>query len=76
MVELLPWVLSAITIWMNILVGNNHPRAWLLGLSGQALWFVWIVLSKTWGMLPMAIALSIVFWRNHRRWRLNAKPQN
>jgi hypothetical protein len=39
----LPYLLSAVTIWMTLLAGNMHRRAWLVGLVGQALWLVWIV---------------------------------
>lgn len=31
-VTYLPWLLSAITIWMTVLAGNKHPSAWLVGL--------------------------------------------
>ena len=64
----LPWLLSAITIWMTLLAGNKHPKAWLVGLVNQALWLVWIIASETWGMLPMNIALWVVYGRNHFKW--------
>lgn len=64
----LPWLLSAVTIWMTLLAGNKHPKAWLVGLFNQLLWLIWIVASQTWGMLPMNIALWIVYARNHLRW--------
>lgn len=64
----LPWLLSAITIWMTVLAGNKHKLAWLVGLANQALWFTWIVASGTWGMLPMNLALWVVYSRNHFKW--------
>jgi hypothetical protein len=64
----LPWLLSAITIWMTVLAGNKHPSAWLIGLINQALWLGWIVASSAWGLLPMNIALWIVCGRNHFKW--------
>lgn len=67
-VELLPWVLSLITIVQIWMTGNKHKRAWIVGLGNQALWLVWIVASQTWGLLPMNIALWIVFTRNHFKW--------
>lgn len=67
--DFLPWLLSAITIWMTLLAGNKHPMAWLVGLANQALWLVWIVASGTWGMLPMNIALWLVYGRNHLKWK-------
>ena len=66
--EYLPWLLSAITIWMTLLAGNKHPNAWLVGLFNQALWLIWIASSETWGMLPMNMALWVVYVRNHFKW--------
>lgn len=68
-VTYLPWLLSAITIWMTLLAGNMHRQAWLVGLVGQALWLLWIVMSGTWGLIPLNVALWIVYVRNHLKWR-------
>ena len=67
--EFLPWVLSAITVYMAILAGNKHPNAWLVGLFNQGLWLVWIVGTMSWGFLPMNIAFWIVYLRNHFKWK-------
>ena len=64
----LPWLLSVITIWMTLLAGNKHPRAWLFGIGNQLLWLVWICVVGAWGLLPMNIALWIVYGRNHWKW--------
>lgn len=64
----LPWLLSGLTIWMTVLAGNRRRDAWLVGLVAQALWLVWIVTTKTWGLLPMNLALWIVYGRNHVKW--------
>lgn len=64
----LPWLLSAITIWMTLLAGNIHKSAWLVGLGNQALWLVWIVTTNTWGLIPLNIALWVVYARNHLKW--------
>ena len=64
-----PWVLSLITIWMTVLAGNLHRYAWLVGLLNQALWLVWIACSQTWGLIPLNIALWVVYARNHMKWR-------
>lgn len=68
-VDYLPWLLSAITILMTVMAGNKHPKAWAVGLVAQALWLVWIVLSQTWGLLPMNVVLWAVYARNHWRWQ-------
>jgi hypothetical protein len=65
----LPWLLSCITIYMTLLAGNMHPRAWLVGLVGQALWLVWILVTQTWGLIPLNVALWVVYARNHLKWR-------
>lgn len=67
-VAYLPWLLSAITIYMNVLAGNRTKWAWALGLLNQALWLVWIIASQSWGLLPMNGALWIVYARNHMKW--------
>ncbi len=67
--QYLPWLLSAITIYMTILAGNKTQWAWLVGLGNQALWLVWIFAVGAWGLLPMNVALWIVYYRNHLKWR-------
>jgi hypothetical protein len=69
-VSLLPWLLSAITIWMTVLAGNKSRWAWAVGLGNQALWLGWIVASASWGLIPMNLALWAVYARNHMKWRL------
>jgi hypothetical protein len=64
----LPWLLSAITIWMTVLAGNKHPSAWLVGLFGQLGWSVWIVTSATWGLLPLNVVLWYLYTKNHFKW--------
>ena len=67
-VTYLPWVLSAITIYMFLLAGNKSRHAWLVGLGNQFLWLMWIIASASWGLLPMNIALWVVYARNHFKW--------
>jgi len=71
-VTYLPWLLSAITIYMTILAGNKSRYAWLIGLCNQALWLVWIFAAGAYGLLPMNAALWIVYSRNHLKWRREA----
>lgn len=66
--QYLPFLLSAVTIWMTLLAGNKHPKAWAVGLINQALWLVWIVSTSAWGLIPMNIALWVVYARNHFKW--------
>lgn len=68
----LPWLLSAITIWMTLAAGNKHKSAWLIGLANQALWLVWIIAAEAWGLIPLNAALWIVYARNHLKWAKEA----
>ena len=74
-VAYLPWFLSAVTIYMTVLAGNKNRHAWAVGLFNQAAWLVWIILSETWGLLPMNLALWVVYGRNHIKWTA-AQPQS
>lgn len=67
--DYLPYALSAITIWTMFLAGNKSGHTWLIGLVNQALWLLWIVASESWGLLPMNIALWVVYARNHLKWK-------
>jgi len=64
----MPWLLSAITIWMTLLAGNKHPMAWAVGVVNQLLWLIWIIDVQAWGLLPMNIALWVIYVRNHIKW--------
>lgn len=64
----MPWVMSAVTIWMTLLAGNKHKSAWLVGIGNQALWLTWIITVHAWGLIPMNIALWVVYARNHLKW--------
>lgn len=66
--DVLPYLLSVITIWMTVLAGNQSRHAWAVGLCNQALWLVYIIATQAWGLLPMNIALWIVYARNHFKW--------
>lgn len=64
----LPYLLSAITIYTMLLAGNKRKHAWAIGLLNQFLWLVWIFLMQAWGLLPMNIALWVIYGRNHFKW--------
>ena len=69
--EILPWVLSGLTIWMTFEVGNKDKNAWLLGLVGQFGWFLFTFLYESWGLLPLNIVLTILYIKNHIKWNNN-----
>lgn len=57
-------------------VGNKHPKAWLIGLGNQLLWLIWICVVGAWGLLPMNVALWIVYGRNHLKWQRDLPANN
>lgn len=67
--EYLPWLLSAITCYMTLMVGNKRKHAWTLGIANQLLWLLWIVVAQAWGLLPMTAMLTIIYFRNYFRWK-------
>lgn len=71
-VKYLPYCLSGVTIWLNVLAGNKKRSAWVVALCGQFMWSVWVVLSHTWGLLPLNIALWIIYYRNYVKWGQHA----
>lgn len=75
LIKYLPWLLSALTIWMTLLAGNKHRSAWLIGLVNQALWLVWIVSAQAWGLLPMNFALWVLYSRNHLKWKRGSSSE-
>lgn len=71
----LPWVMSAITIYMTVLAGNKTSWAWAIGLGNQVFWLAWIISVQAWGLLPMTAALTFVYARNHFKWsKSNPEP--
>lgn len=66
----LPWLLSLITIYTMFLAGSQNKSTWLLALFGQFIWLLWILLSHSWGLLPMNIALWVIYARNHFKWNV------
>lgn len=65
----LPWFLSANTLYFTFLAGNKKRGAWLLALIGQLFWLIWIIASKSWGLLPMNIGMWVMYGRNYIKWK-------
>lgn len=72
--DVLPWVMSAITLTSMYLAGNKSPAAWTLGLSNQVLWLAFIVHTEAWGLLPMLLGMVVVYSRNLLKWRRELTP--
>ena len=75
-IKYLPYLLSALTIYSMLLAGNKRRGAWVIGLVNQLLWLVWIILAQAWGLLPMNLALWIVYARNYLKWSTATAKQS
>jgi hypothetical protein len=64
----LPWIMSAITLWMTFLQGKKTWVAWAWGLLNQFLWLTFVLATETWGLLPLNIGLWYLYARNLQRW--------
>jgi hypothetical protein len=69
----LPWLISCITIYQSLLAGDKKLSAWGVALGNQCLWSLWVITSGTWGLLPLNIALWIIYTRNYRKWARDAR---
>lgn len=69
LVEGLPWVLSLFTAVHTFMVGNKDIRGWIVAMTAQVMWSIWVVASATWGLLPLNIILWGLYIRNYLRWR-------
>jgi len=70
--QLIPLALSFLTLYAMWQIGNKRVFAWVIGLINQGLWVTFIVLFDAWGLLPLSIALTIVYARNLILWRREA----
>ena len=59
-------VWTVATMW---LAGNKSEWAWYSGIASQGLWLVFDWHVGAYGLMPLAIILSAVYWRNLQRWR-------
>lgn len=67
-IKYLPYLLSLNTLYFTFLAGNKNRAAWLLALFGQLFWLIWILTSKSYGLLPMNIGMWVMYYRNYIKW--------
>lgn len=65
----LPWIISTLTLYQVFLAGNKSSKAWLQSMFNQALWLIWIITSKNWGLIPLNIGMWFFSIRNHFKWK-------
>lgn len=66
--NVLPWFMSAITLYMTFLQGRKTWKAWLVGLVNQVLWLWFILTTQTWGLLLLNAGLWYLYVRNLIIW--------
>ena len=71
--QLLPLALSVNTVAVMWLAGSKRALGWLLGLIGQAGWLAFVILFQAWGLLPLVLALTVVYTRNLLRWKAESE---
>lgn len=67
--QLIALATSFLTLYGMWLAGNKRSSGWLVGLLNQAVWFVFIVAFDAWGLLPLNVALVVVYSRNLAAWK-------
>jgi hypothetical protein len=65
----LPWLLSCGTISTYAVIGKKLWWGWLIGLATQAVWFIWIPLSGSWGLMPTTLFLTVIQGWNLVAWK-------
>lgn len=66
---IIPFFLSAITVYQMFLVWNFHKYSWIIWIVDQMMWLVFIIYTQQYGFLPLNIANWIVYARNHFKWK-------
>lgn len=67
--QLLPLLTGIVTLVAMWLAGSGRWTGWALGLANQVLWLAFIIVFDAWGLLPLLVALVVVYTRNLVRWR-------
>lgn len=67
--DVLPWIISACTIYMFYAIGNKELKGWIISGVTQCLWLIYILGTTAWGLLPLNIAMFYMTGRNYLKWR-------
>jgi hypothetical protein len=65
--------MSAVTLVSGWLVGNKNVWGQRLSLLANIMWWVYILWTKAWGLVPMEIGFSIIVFRAWRMWEQDAR---
>lgn len=67
--QMIPWATSIVTLYAMYVIGKKRWWGWLIGLCNQVLWVTLAVAFKTWGLLPLTVALIVLYTKNLLGWR-------
>lgn len=71
LIQFLPWFMSIFSIAALWLAGNKWKHAWKFYFVNEIIWFTWIVISATWGFMPLCLFTMYVAIRNNKLWNVN-----
>lgn len=69
----LQFVAGALILLTYWTMGNKSVWGPRTALVSQAVWILYCVLAKAWGLLPSAAVLTVVVVRNLVKWEREAK---
>ena len=69
----LPWFLSFMSIVVQYLAGSKSLSAWVISIPLQLFWIVWIIVSGTYGFIPLNVCMTIISIRNLLKWYKESK---
>ncbi len=64
--QIATFITTTMTMW---LMGNKKISGPIWGLGGQVVWFGMIFTNELWGLMPLAIWLTVIHGRNYMKWR-------
>lgn len=70
------YLLSAVGITGLWVAGNKSKWGWVIGLSAQALWLTYSIITGQYGFLLSAFAYGFVYTRNLIKWRKDESNSN
>jgi len=61
--------LAAVGILGIYLAGKKNAWGWFIGLSAQALWIVYAIVTQQWGFIASALAYGFIYGKNWLAWK-------
>lgn len=66
--EIMPWVLSAMSAIMLWSMGDKKKWGPGFGLLNQAVWIVYVLMTDQWGLMPGVLVYTFIHARNLYVW--------